>query len=519
MATVYIIACGGESNHPGAESISNVPAGQLGARATYVVNNTTLAIEALSLGVNSLISHTGYVDNSRAGTDAGLANAKDAGRFPAGSLVCLVPTAQGGSTIDQWLEGASAVAPNVLNYFTLMVNRINAAKNHFEGLGHTVKISLFWTLGINDQQFAGTSAANYKSRTEAFFASFRTTYGATTPIVMTYLMAYLGAGGTYTDSITAMVGADAYLLAISTYLLPIWTTDTFHWNYNSLQILADRFLDALFQLEGQAAATAATFSSEGGEYATDKTITLTGTTIRYTTDGTFPHSGSPLYTTPLVLTQTTTLRTATIEAGKPLGYAHKTYTLKENLTVVTWTDLAGAASQPANYLLLPSGTSGGLTPAIPIAEDGILVEFEIPDLTSAQVLVFGVVGAHNTSYVHLPGDYVFFDLYLLGHRNIGVNYTGLPPVGLTPNATFPLRVRCSKVGNDFVLEGSMNGGISFDIDATYRNVLDPAASGWTPITQVWGKAYRFSGNLKIQARVPVPSVPVFANNYRQQGIS
>lgn len=58
-------------------------------------------------------------------------------------------------------------------------------------------------------------------------------------------------------------------------------------------------------------ATAPAFSLEAGKYTSDQTLTITaeeGTTIRYTTDGSMPTKTSPVYTLPVQVTRTMTVR-------------------------------------------------------------------------------------------------------------------------------------------------------------------------------------------------------------------
>lgn len=76
------------------------------------------------------------------------------------------------------------------------------------------------------------------------------------------------------------------------------------------------------------------FSPEGGATFTDSiTVTLTpgkaGLPIRYTLDGSMPTTSSTLYTTPITLTQTTTIRAITVTDGNPGPVFEATYSVSD----------------------------------------------------------------------------------------------------------------------------------------------------------------------------------------------
>lgn len=80
------------------------------------------------------------------------------------------------------------------------------------------------------------------------------------------------------------------------------------------------------------AAWAPTFSPGGGTYTVSPTVSLStttvGATIRYTTDGTNPGETSPIYTTPLLIGTTTTVKAAAFKTGwSTSAIASATYTL------------------------------------------------------------------------------------------------------------------------------------------------------------------------------------------------
>lgn len=77
--------------------------------------------------------------------------------------------------------------------------------------------------------------------------------------------------------------------------------------------------------------TAPTFSPASGTYATTQTVTLTGptgSTVFYTTDGTIPGINSTVYTSPLSISTTTTLKAIAAQTGYTTSsVASATYTI------------------------------------------------------------------------------------------------------------------------------------------------------------------------------------------------
>ena len=77
-----------------------------------------------------------------------------------------------------------------------------------------------------------------------------------------------------------------------------------------------------------------TFSPAAGTYAGSVTVTISdarrGATIHYTTDGSTPTTSSPVYTGPITLTQTTTIRAMATASGMAnSAVASATYTIQQ----------------------------------------------------------------------------------------------------------------------------------------------------------------------------------------------
>ena len=82
------------------------------------------------------------------------------------------------------------------------------------------------------------------------------------------------------------------------------------------------------------------FSPAAGTYTGSVTVTISdatsGATIRYTTDGSTPTTSSPIYTGPITLTQTTTIRAmATASGMTDSNVASATYTIQAQQQVAT----------------------------------------------------------------------------------------------------------------------------------------------------------------------------------------
>jgi hypothetical protein len=89
----------GESNSGGLAPNSALSSSESPPRrSVQILNNATLTIQTMQIGVNNLIAHTGLIDNATHGWENELANAAEAGRFNQ-QPIFLVKTGQGGSVI------------------------------------------------------------------------------------------------------------------------------------------------------------------------------------------------------------------------------------------------------------------------------------------------------------------------------------------------------------------------------------------------------------------------------------
>ena len=118
------------------------------------------------------------------------------------------------------------------------------------------------------------------------------------------------------------------------------------------------------------------FDPPGGTYESVQTVSIScatdGATVRYTTDGSEPNSNSLMYSGPIHIAQTTTLKAKAYRTGmQDSAIATATYTI-ELLPV------------PENFVFVPGGT---IYPAVGIYTDGLTVsDFYISkyELTNAE---------------------------------------------------------------------------------------------------------------------------------------
>jgi hypothetical protein len=92
--------------------------------------------------------------------------------------------------------------------------------------------------------------------------------------------------------------------------------------FNSKEAAASKPYITVTQLDGVTNVAAPSFNYAGGTYPVSKTITITsatsGATIRYTTDGSTPTSTTgTVYTAPVALTTTSTLKAIAYKSGMP----------------------------------------------------------------------------------------------------------------------------------------------------------------------------------------------------------
>ena len=117
--------------------------------------------------------------------------------------------------------------------------------------------------------------------------------------------------------------------------------------------------DITYSSSGVQSVATPTFSPVGGTYGEPQTVTIScstsGATIYYTTNGSNPTTGSSVYSSPLTISETTTVKAMAVKSGmNNSNVATATYTIQQMSTITTisgiW-DLAesvGSTATPAN---------------------------------------------------------------------------------------------------------------------------------------------------------------------------
>ena len=107
-----------------------------------------------------------------------------------------------------------------------------------------------------------------------------------------------------------------------------------------------------------------TFTPPAGTYVGSVAVTIStttgGATIHYTTNGTAPTTASPVYSAPVALTQTTTIRAIAVASGMAnSAEASATYTIQQAVATPTFTPPAG--TYVGSVAVTISTTTGGAT--------------------------------------------------------------------------------------------------------------------------------------------------------------
>src|SRR5437867_1135247 len=143
---------------------------------------------------------------------------------------------------------------------------------------------------------------------------------------------------------------------------------------------------ATYTILQQQVATPA-FTPGGGTYTTPQSITISdatpGATIYYTTDGSTPTTASPIYTNPVLVTQTTTIKAMAAGGGMAnSAVASATYTILQQVATPTFTPGGGTYTSSVTVTISDSTpgatihyTTDGSTPTTssPIYTNPVLV--------------------------------------------------------------------------------------------------------------------------------------------------
>ncbi len=131
-----------------------------------------------------------------------------------------------------------------------------------------------------------------------------------------------------------------------------------------------------------------TSTPSGGSYTQAQTVTLTASkssTIYYTTDGSDPTINSAIYTSPITISSTTTLKYMAIDAaGNQSPIYTETYTMNISPNSYTWEQVVDAATRVKNYI----ETNKALSTTVTIGSSTVTINQFLYLATRATVLIF-----------------------------------------------------------------------------------------------------------------------------------
>ena len=161
------------------------------------------------------------------------------------------------------------------------------------------------------------------------------------------------------------------------------------------------------------AVAAPTFSPEGGTYTEVQTVTITcttaGATIYYTTDGTNPTNGSTLYSAPITVNETMTLKAIAYNSeGQASAVATAAYTIQLPTPTQTFSMIDGHnVIEGQTYLIVDLNSSKALTSANGTTVAPTAVEVTITNdqiITNNADLLWTFEAAEDGYIIHPAGD-------------------------------------------------------------------------------------------------------------------
>ena len=205
----------GESNSGGQALNSAALPVEVAARSSIqILNNTTLAFQALDIGANNNIDHAGLDPALYHGMELGLANHIEAGAFQCRTSVQLIKTGQGGSLISQWNVGGT--------YWTKFLERVDAANMH-----PSTQWVVWYSQGINDAN-GGNPVATWKAATVSHLAKIKAALPGCL-ILMTEFGSLPGGNATYDTAIQEIAAADPDVVSVA--FPGADSDDDYHWSY------------------------------------------------------------------------------------------------------------------------------------------------------------------------------------------------------------------------------------------------------------------------------------------------
>lgn len=427
---VSLVIFTGESNSGGYAQNASATVDELASRPNVqIFDNTNLdSFDALDIGTNNLLGHSGLSNGNEHGFELGLANSVDAGRWDV-TPVYLVKTGQGGSTISQWGQLGT--------YFQTFITRVTTAIEMLENDGYVVQPYVWYSHGINDA-IAGTPVATWKAAAIDWFSRIRDVLGPV-PIIMTKLMSPLY--DTYNTAIYEICAdPNNFAYWVETSDAPL--RDTNHWNYAGMKIISSRMADVSTYVVGL-----------GSQYADSITAAENGTPPVYDPE-TIPSVSPSLSPSP-------SLSMFSPSVGV------------DEFVPFSWGGLANATQNGSNELALtvastPAG--GTATTSIDVTVPFTL-EIDYSNAANTAGLVVYIDNDSDATYTWGGGLTFISGIYHPGSSALYVVADGSTPIETNDSlAGYPAKVRMEKSGNDVVYSMSTDGE-NFSAVHTHTGVL------------------------------------------------
>ena len=228
---VILMVFAGESNAGNQVHNDHALGSEIGVRNMKILNNSSLAFEALNIGVNNSIDQFDAPASSH-GWDLGLANLVDAGAF-GGKKVFLVNLSQGGSLIGQYNEGADT------NYRNKIVSRASAAMNALRAITSNITVYMVYSHGINDEVANILNESQFQTATQNHLNFLNSQFGNNMKVVITKFGAFLK----FNNALQNIVNSNSRYRAIETVGLGL--QDAYHWNYASQKYIITESVNLL----------------------------------------------------------------------------------------------------------------------------------------------------------------------------------------------------------------------------------------------------------------------------------
>lgn len=435
----------GESNAAGATSNSGLAASELLVRPSVkVINNTTLTLQSLQIGINNYQDALG-VTSAMHGWEASLANATEAGLFY-NNPVYLVKAGQGGASVSLLASGGS--------YWNKLSARVDSMKANIRRAGKIPITYVVYSQGINDKN-ANTDITTWKVATQALFKALRGKLGYV-PIIATQF------SSTYSDYNTAyaqMQTTDPFLFMVdvsgTTY------QDAYHWDAPSMKTIGARMWNIVTNTIGQNQA-----------YQLSQTGALAGATP--TSTGTGGGSGTTVSpgTSPSCVTTTVVA----------------SWTQLTNMSVTTGTKSGAYVASTASGNI-PTGATA--TTQVNASCFEIIMQQD-----AASIITLYVDDTYADTYatgrnIPIGGMFVYSD-------GVPYSYVGTTFTARGSAVTFPCKVRLVGNGTDLVYSTSTDDGSTWTTRYTGAGALTGKTSLWVKLLPT------NTGNNKAQVTIGRP---------------